>query len=84
MSLFSDPTAGDINIGTWSNIGPGGKYPGRLLGLKPISHLASDVAVPLAAAALKRRRGGKDYNDEPAKRNVGADQGRSVEEVPEP
>lgn len=61
-------------IGPIEEIGPGGKYAGRVVGLVPALKFLGDVAGPAAALGLiARRKKVKEYNDQEGERIVGTD-----------
>lgn len=63
----------DVPIGPIANIGPGGKYHGRIVGLKPVGDIAiAGGAAALGAVVSARRSKLQEYNDEDAEHIVGS------------
>jgi hypothetical protein len=61
-----------VDIGSMGNLAPGPQpQPGRIVGLIPALHAASDIGAPLIAAALERRKWMKDYNDAKVSQTAG-------------
>ena len=69
-------------IGPISEIGPGGAYGGRIVGLIPALKFFGDVAGPgVALGLLARHKKLKEYNDAEGERIVGTDpKGRVIKE----
>jgi hypothetical protein len=68
-------------IGPVGDIGPGGKYAGRIVGLKAGLKALGEYG----PAALVFTRFAKDFDDSPAERIVGTDEkGRVIKEQPRP
>lgn len=70
-------------IGPISEIGPGGAYGGKIVGLIPAMKFFGDVAGPgIALGLLARRKKLKEYNDAEGERIAGVDaQGRPIKET---
>lgn len=66
-----------------SFIGPTGSIEARVIGLKSMENLATDLSGPALAWAMKKRqkKAGKGSNDQPVSDTVGSDQGKPVRDA---
>jgi hypothetical protein len=78
MPEIGPPPTGGVDIG------PIGQLTGRVIGLNAMTDLGTAAAAGMTSLYMQRRaarKAGKDYNDQPANKTVGAQGNQAVKDV---